>query len=240
MKRENLVLYIIIAVLAVSTSVFAYLYFTKTPCEQKTEANTTTYNKKTKYAEDLFEVTINSKLMNIKVQYSYENRSTDKLRYTYQTIYYEDLLIDERTVNVSNIKDAGEDIRYIEKEELYLLQGEDNKEYLVIFVDSYSLDGPGVDALVINDEGRVIYNEEISVPGATIKLQDINSKYYKDEGFNQYSFSNKSLYLLKGSQEEEKNYCIEYKMSIKNNKVALDLTDNKYECEVEGKEDFFE
>ena len=29
-------------------------------------------------------------------------------------------------------------------------------------------------------------------------------------------------------------------MYIKNNKVSLDLTDNKYECEVEGSEDFFE
>ena len=237
--KKNVILYIIIAILPASNIVLLCLYFNKSK-EPPQETNTTKYNVKTKYAEDLFEVTINSKLMNIKVQYSYENRSTDKLRYTYQTIYYEDVLIDERPVNVSEIKKDVEDIKYIEKEELYLLQGDDEKEYLVIFVDDYSSDGPGVDALIINDEGRVIYNEEVSFPGITIKLQDINSKYYKNDVFNQYSFSNKSLYLLKGSSEEEKNYCIEYKMYIKNNKVSLDLTDNKYECEVEGSEDFFE
>ena len=237
--KKNIILYIIIAVLVVSNIVLACLYINKVK-EPPKETNTTVYNKKTKYAEDLFEVTINSKLMNIKVQYSYENRNTDKLRYTYQTIYYEDKLIDERTVNVSEIKKEPEDIKYIEKEELYLLQGEDSKEYLVIFVDNYSSDGPGADALIINDEGRVIYDEEISVPGVTIKLPDINSKYYKNEVFNQFSFSNKSLYLLKGGQEDDKDYCLEYKISIKNNKVSLDQTESKYECEVEGMEDYFE
>ena len=92
--KKNIILYIIIAVLVVSNIVLACLYINKVK-EPPKETNTTVYNKKTKYAEDLFEVTINSKLMNIKVQYSYENRNTDKLRYTYQTIYYEDKLIDE-------------------------------------------------------------------------------------------------------------------------------------------------
>ena len=41
-----------------------------------------------------------------------------------------------------------------------------------------------------------------------VKLPDINSKYYKNEVFNQYSFSNKTLYLLKGGQEDDKDYCM--------------------------------
>ncbi len=202
--------------------------------QEKPVTNDTEKDKITaKYVEEIdglevtqFKRTINSKEVNIDISFNTTKtvvNGTEKEAVIYQ-IHLNHYLVDK--ANDTYYFDSGSEAdafaEEIKEEEVFVIKGEDNKEYLVLDIHNPNVfDGNGGrDIYVINDKANLVakiktddhYAHELKGPNAI--------RYKTKNNYVFYAFENNKIYYLTATSKDNKkcNY-LEFELSINNNKA---------------------